>query len=168
MLVSFSLSYLLIFSAVYVKFWEVPVSNLIRSSRCKYDNVIIIIWVRLLLFEVLLSFFWVHIKSKFLVIIVAYPSFWFDFRMYFFDKLLCFFECNIRLFMIWRSFLLCYLLFSQYYSFLWNNILMFRWGWSVFLFLWGFISFQHRRLNCPFSFIICYIDFKPILIFCIF
>ena len=136
MLVSFSqIPDFLVLSAVNVQFGKVPVSNLIWSSWTEDDNVVIIVWVRLLLLKILLSFFWVNIKSQLMVVIISYPCLGFDFIVYFFNKLLSFFESNVWFFMIWKRFLLSDLLFSQSFCLLgaWMSII--QSGLSIWVFL---------------------------------
>lgn len=136
MLVSFSkITDFFILSAVNVQFRKIPVSDLIWSSRTEDDNVVIIIRVRLLLLEILLSFFWVNIKSEFMVVIISDPCLGFDLSLYFFNKLLCFFESDVWFFIIWKGFLLSDLLFSQSFCLLWAWMLIIKSGLSISVFL---------------------------------
>lgn len=164
MLVSLSKIFdLFIFSAVNIQFWKISISDLIGSPRGEDDYVVIIVWIGLLLLQILLSFFCVNIQPQFVIIVVSNPGLWFDFRMYFFDELFSLFKSDVRFFIIREGFLLSDLLLSQSFSFLWAWLSIIGSGLLVFIFFLGTVSFNHGRFKLrPFSFIICYIDIKPV------
>ncbi len=145
---SFSgISNLFSLSSINVKFWEVPVSDLVRCSGTEYDDIVVIVGKWLLFLEVLLSFFWIIIKTQFLIIVVSNPSIRFDFWLYFFDKLFSLLYSNILFLFVWQWFFLSDLLFCKAFRFLllWTNFVCWRLVANVFLLL--IYAFNHRRFN---------------------
>lgn len=68
------ISPLLLPPTIDIEFREVPVSNLITGSLGEYVDVVVLVGVRLLLLQILLSLFGVDVEAELVIIVVADPG----------------------------------------------------------------------------------------------